>query len=443
MKNKKKKKLLNKIMFGCLIVILLELSIMAIMKISRERNLDRINLLNDIIKTRDGYVAVGESDFHNSDIVKEKTYEFKNSQDNIKQNIIATQARIAKYDNDMNLIWERTYDDTKYDSTYYGLLEVDDGYIVVGSVIDEYKQIEAKTRNAIIVKYDNEGRVVWKNTYKVLSDTEFYKIIQDDDYYVVIGQSIYENMEMGSHITGGGIIVRYNSDGEEIAHNNYGGNKSGIFNDIIKVKDGYIVCGKDAANYGIVVKFKKDFNRDEEDYNLISKKVMWQRTYSNTDDKGFTGMTMVGDTIYAVGAINISNEKDDDGKTIFKYDAGMVMYNKDGKYLGKYNIEADKHHRFTSVLSDDKYLYLSMDMDVDAYYKGEKQVSKLIKYDYKEKRIVNEYLFDGKNNYIIKKLRDIDNKHMYVGTTNNNCTIRGCDYENLYGYLEELKASGN
>lgn len=442
MKNEKKK-ILKKIMFACLIVILLELVIMVIMKISRERSLDRVNAFTDIIKTKDGYVAVGESDFHNSNDVKEKTYEYRNSQDNIKQTIIATQARVAKYDDEMNLVWERTYDDTKYDSTYYGLLEVNDGYIVVGSVVNEYKQIEARTRDAVIVKYDNDGKIVWKNTYTVLSDTEFYKIIQDDDNYVVVGQSIYENMEMGTHITGGGIIVRYNSDGEEIAHNNYGGNKSGIFNDIIKVNDGYIVCGKDATNYGIVVKFKKDFNREETDYNLISNKIMWQRTYSNTDERGFSSMTMIGDTIYVVGAINTSNEKSDTGNIIFKYDAGMVMYNKDGKYLGKYSIGDDVHHHFTSVLHDDKYLYLSMDLDVDSYYKSEKQVSKLIKYDYKEKKIVSEYPFNGKGDYIIKNLKNIDDKHMYVGTTNNNCTISGCDYENLYGYLEELKTSEN
>lgn len=440
MKNRTKN-IVGKIIIICLIIILLELSIMAVMKVLRERNIDRINNLNDIAKVEDGYIVVGESDFHNSKYVQEKNYEYTIQENNEKQSIITTQARIAKYDDKMNLVWENTYEND-YDSTFYSVLAVSDGYVAVGSFVNEYSQIDANTRDAIIVKYDKNGKLEWENTYKVLSDTEFYKIIEDDDNYVVIGQSIYENLEMGTHITGGGIIVRYSSEGEELAHNNYGGNKSGIFNDIIKVNDGYIVCGKDAANYGIVVKFKKDFNREENDYNLISKKVLWQRTYSNTDTKGFTAMTLVNDKIYVVGALNISNEKDKDNNTIFKYDAGMVFYNTSGKYIGRFLMNDENHHRFNSVVSDDKYLYLSMQLDVDLDDTNKKQTSSLIKYsllDNTDNKIVERHTFNEKNDYIINKLVKIDNQHMYVGTENNSCTLLGCDYNGLIGVYEDLK----
>ena len=253
---KKKMKLIKKIAILCIVVIALELLIMLIMKVVNERKVDHVDSLTDVIMVDDYYVGVGISEFNNSKFINKKTYSHNDKE------ILATQAKITKYDKDMNIIWENTID-SKYDSTFYSVLRVSDGYLAVGSYISKEEQIDLHTRDGILVKYDNDGKRLWQKDYSVLSDTEFYKIIDDgNDNYIVIGQSIYENMEMGSHVTGGGIITRYDKDGNLLAHNNYGGNKSGSFNDVIKVDDGYIVCGKDAVNYGIVVKFPKEFDRD-------------------------------------------------------------------------------------------------------------------------------------------------------------------------------------
>ena len=431
----KKKKLLKRIMIICGIIIIVELLLMLIMHIVRERGIDHISNLYDVVKIDDGYIGVGVSDFYDSQYVDKKLYEYMDPITHDKSNVIAAQSRLVKFDNDMNVVWEKTYD-CDYDSTYYGVLPVDDGYIVVGSYISKYSQIDAKTRDAVIVKYDSNGKVEWSDTYSVLSDTEYYKIIDDGDgNYVVIGQSIYENMEMGSHITGGGIIVRYNSKGEMIAHNNFGGNKSGIFNDIIKVSDGYIVCGKDAANYGILVKFQKDFDRDEKDLNIITKKIVWQRTYSNTDTVGFEGMTLVGDKIYCVGAINVSNEKDENGQTIFKYDAGMVVYNTSGKYISKSSLGDDIHKRFTSVVSDGEYLYITGLDKVDEDYKD----SMIYKYDL-EGKLVKKIVYTGDKNDILSKVIKINDQYLVIGTSNSSCGILGCEYNDIMDfYNSELK----
>lgn len=426
----KKNKLIKKLIIICAIVILIELIAMLIIKILRERDIDHVDTVNDIVLVDDGYIVVGMSDFDNSKEISKITYEYTNSTTNQKMNVIANQAKIAKLDKDMNLVWEEAFDNT-YDSSFYGILKLSDGYIAVGSLISQYKQIEANTRDALIVKYDLTGKLLWYKTYSVLSDTEFYKAIDDGDgNIVVIGQSIYENMEMGSHTTGGGIIVRYDKDGNMLAHNNYGGNKSGSFNDIIKVNDGYIVCGKDATNYGILIKFKKDFNRDEKDTGLITKKLMWQRTYSNTDTIGFSSMVIKDNTIYVVGAINVSNEKDSNGNQIFKYDAGIVLYNTSGKYINKYSLGDEVYHRFNSVILNDKELILTGLLDINAIYKGDKENSMVIKFDLDSKTFTDKKLYQEKNDYIINKIVTLDNNYI-IGTTKTNCSIYGCEYEPL------------
>ena len=430
------KKKIKGIVFVCLAIIFIELIIMLVVKISRERKLDRINIVNDLVKVDDGYIAVGVSDFHDSESISEVLYEYTDEKTGKKQDIIATQSRIAKYDNNMKLVWENTYPN-KYDSTFYSVVKTSDGYIAVGSLVKEYKQIDLNTRTALIVKYDLNGKKLWDYTYEVLSDTEFYKIINDGDNFVVVGQSIYENFEMGTHITGGGIIVRYDKDGKELAHNNYGGNKSGLFNDVIKVDDGYIVCGKDAANYGIVVKFNKDFNRDEKDLKLISKKVAWQRTYANTDNYGFKSMIIHDNKIYAVGAINTSNEKDAEDNPIFKYVAGFVVYDINGKYVNKVLMGEDVYNEFNSVIEIDNKLYLSTLLDLDKAKETKIQKSALIQYDIEKNEFTDTYKFPGNKNFVVNKLINIDNKIMYIGSSNNKCGLYGCDYQNILDYYNK------
>ena len=421
-KKDNKNKLIKKVIIVCITIIIIELVAMFMIKVFRERGIDHVDTYNDLIKIDDGYIAVGISDFDDSKSIDKITYKYQDS------NIIANQAKIAKLDNNKNLVWENTFNNL-YDSSFYSVIKVDDGYIAVGSLVSKYEQIEVNTRDALITKYDLSGKLLWYKTYHILSDTEFYKVIDDGDgNVVVIGQSIYENMEMGNHITGGGIIVRYDKDGNLLARNNYGGNKSGSFNDIIKVNDGYIVCGKDATNYGIVVKFKKDFNRDEKDTNLITKKLMWQRTYSNTDNIGFSGMVIKDNIIYLVGAINVSNEKDKDNNPIFKYDAGIVLYNTSGKYLGKYSIEEEVYHRFNSVILLDNNLILTGLLDINGIYKGNKQDSMIIKFDLEKKSFFDKKIYQEKNDYIINKIVTLDNNYI-IGTSKNNCSIYGCEYE--------------
>lgn len=433
MKNKKSN-LLKRLFIICVVIISIELVAMFVMKIIREREIDHLDAINDIIKDNDAYIAVGVSDFSNSKTIDTKMYKYTDTTTKKETNIIVNQSKIVKYDNNMNLVWENTFENM-YDSTFYSVLKVSDGYIAVGSLVSRYEQIDPNVRDALIVKYDFDGKIIWHKTYHVLSDTEFYKVIDDeDDNVVVIGQSIYENMEVGSHITGGGIIVRYDKDGNILAHNNYGGNKSGSFNDIIKVNDGYIICGKDAANYGILIKFKKDFDRDSKDTNLITKKLLWQRTYANTDNIGFTSMVLKDDIIYTVGAINISNEKNEEGKDIFKYDAGVVLYNTKGKYLGKYSILEDVHHRFNSVILDNDSLLLSGLLDVDDN-KKEKQESFTMKFNLKDNKYSDKNILTDKFDYIVNKIVELDKK-ILVGTSKSNCGLYGCEYEPI---IKEIK----
>lgn len=434
--DRKKMNLLKKIIMCGVGLVILELVLMAIIFVYREFNIDYVDGLNDVEIIDDGYIAVGSSNFSNSRYVSKKTYNHTIVETGKNEEIIALQAKIVKYDSDQNIIWEKTYD-CDYDSEFFSVLPVSDGYIAVGSYVYEYEQIDLNTRDGLIVKYDTDGNVVWESNYQVLGDTEFYDVIETDDGYVAVGQSIYENMELGNHTTGGGVIVKYNKEnGKVLARNSYGGNKSGLFNKVLEVEDGYIVCGRDAANYGVVIKYSKDFDRGIKDLGAISEKIIWNRTFSNTDEAGFTDMFINGDKIYLSGAVNVSDLKDEEGNTIFQYDAGIVVYNTKGDYLNKYSFGGTGFDRYNSMLLDDDKIIvvgssMSSDIEIDGYPDGESQNAILMIYNLDGELLEKNY-YGGQKKDLFSKVVKEDDKYLVVGTSNSKLGLLGHDYKVLW-----------
>lgn len=443
--NNQKMKLIKSIVIICFVLITVELIIMAGTYIFRENNIDYIDGLNDIKIIDDGYIAVGTSNFKNSKDVSKKLYEHTIPENGEKETIIANQAKLVKYDSDMNIVWERTFP-CDYDSAFYSVINVSDGYVAVGSYIYEYEQIDLRLRDGLIVKYDLDGNIVWSKNYQVLGDTEFYKVIESDGNYIVVGQSIYENLELGNHATGGGIIIKYDTNGEVVAKNNYGGNKSGLFNDIVEIDDGYIVCGRDAANYGIIVKFKKDFNREDADTVFISKKVVWNTTFPNdklsfTDSAGFTDMEIIGDKIYVTSAINVSEEKDDEGNLISQHDAGLLVFDMNGKFEKKYTFGGSDVDRYDGITVNDNNIIVigttnSKDVDIENYHGNDNTTAIMVKYDL-DGKILDKAYYGEKNNTTFTRIIKIDdNKNLIVGTTNSNKGLFGYDYQSITNFYD-------
>ena len=427
----------------CFSILFLELVVLFITYYVREKNLAYIDTINDIyLIDSEYYLASGSSNFRYSKYNKRKTYEYKDSDGHVK-NIVLEQAKIVKYDLDMNIIWEKTFS-SKYDATFYSAIKVDDGYVAVGSYISKYSQIALNTRDGLIVKYDLDGNILWFKNYQLLGDTEFYKIININDGYIVVGQSIYENMQVGNEL-GGGIIIKYDLDGNIVAKNNYGGNKSGKFNDIVEVDDGYIVCGKDATNYGILVKFKKDFNRETSDINLISTKIIWNKTYSHTDNLGFLDMSIYDNKIYLASASNVSSLKDDNGNLIYSYDAGLVIYNTDGKYIRRYTFGGNNLDRYNAVLVNNNGIYLvgsskSNDIDIANFPKNSSQMGIFVKYDFNG-NVIDKAYYGGNNTDILSKIIESnDNSYLIVGYSNSKLhfnTSNNKDYMITYYMYNE------
>lgn len=275
--------------------------------------------LNAYIRVDKDYYGVGSDNYNNKE-----GYE---------------KAVVNKYDSKYRKIWSREFK-SKYNSTYYNIKSDGDYLLAVGSFEDTKEENKEKLRTAMFVKYDNEGKVVFKKTLQLLGNSKFTNILVLEDSYIVVGQSILPNNVLGNDDRGGAIIIKYSKDGEVIWQKNAGGNKSGLFNDVIKDGDYLYAVGKDATRYGLVAKYTLDGER--------IKAV----SYAKTDTMGFSSALIVDSKLICVGAKKLNEEDEYDHDT----DALIVQYNLDleKKNEATYKDEKKGLERYNKVILDNK-----------------------------------------------------------------------------------------
>ncbi|MEG2448152.1 MAG: hypothetical protein RSB45_03750 [Bacilli bacterium] len=393
-------KILKVVALLSVIIIVLELGYLGVMKI--------------ISLSKSSYYEVNQGiDFSGDDLILAGSSDFKYS-NSVNYTKGLEKGRLAKYDKNDKLIWERVYDEGN-NSTFSAVKTLNDGYLVVGSAEFTTYQIDNKIREGIIVKYDKDGKKLWEQRYQALSNTKFLDILVEADGYVVIGQSIYENMELGNHETGGGIIVKYDLTGKKLWEGNYGGNKSGIFNDIVKVNNGYVVVGRDSKDTGIVVFF------DE------AGKKKWSRNYSYTDTEGFQALAVKDNYLYVVGSKKVwtdtGNEEADSNRVTKNTEALIVKYDMNGKMYFEKTFGGNGYERYQDVLIEGDQLYLvghttSLDLDLGKEIVENKMMGLIVKTDL-EGNVLNKKLYGGSKDDNLFCLVKKDDKFEAIGMSNS------------------------
>lgn len=410
---------LSKVIKVCIIIVSIEAILMLILFLFRRSKIIYLDNLNKIYPTETGYVGVGSTNAKGDKFTKKEKYSHYVEEDDTTENIIKEQAIIAIYNEKKKLTDEISFS-TKYDSTFYDVLVLEDSYITVGSYVSKASQIDLMTRDGLIVKFDKNGKIIWKNRFQILGDTEFYRIKEDTDGYVVVGQSIYENMEIGNHDGGGGIIVKYDKNGEVIWSGNHGGNKSGSFFDFVKVNNEYYCVGKDGSNYGVIVKFDSN-----------GSKIKYYNTYYadysfKTDNFGFTSVTYYDNKLYISGTIDVtpdSEKKENSEEETLTFDGAIFMYDLDLNYKDKFTFGGnDDEYIKNFIIYDDTITMVGYTSGKDMFKsaKIENNTGLIIKSDLNGKMISKDY-YGGKGNDIINDIifDSRNNKYVMVGTSSS------------------------
>ena len=262
-------------------------------------------------------------------------------------------AIIVKYDNDGNLMWQKSWGGNNWD-VFHELLQTEDGgFIAHGySNSTDIEGLPNKSAaDVIIVKYDKNGNLMWQKSWGGDRFEGFSELLQTKDGgFIAYGYSLSTDIEglpnKGDIDT---IIVKYDKDGNLMWQNSWGGNAGEEFYELLQTEDGgFIAYGyshstdiEGLPNKGesdvIIVKYDKDGN------------LMWQKSWGGNKGEAFYELLQVEDGGFI--AYGYSHSTDIEGlPNKGEGDAIIAKYDKDGNLLWQKNWGGNKTEEFYDLL---------------------------------------------------------------------------------------------
>ena len=234
-------------------------------------------------------------------------------------------AKVSSFDRDFNKTKEKLYNN-EFDSSYLDLVMDEDSVVTVGFFEENRKDHNNDFTKALLVKYDNNGNVLFEKNFGSLEKTSFTSII-NDNYYYATGYSHSKDKKEG----GAYLLKLDKTNGNIKWEKNYGKNEYATYNDLVKIDNYIYTVGLSDKNTGIIAK-----------YNLDGKLISTKK-YKDTDSIGFSSITYDDDYLYVVGC-----KKDDNKKALLiKYDYNLekideITYDGDNSRYNKVIVDLDK-----------------------------------------------------------------------------------------------------
>jgi hypothetical protein len=235
-------------------------------------------------------------------------------------------AWIVKVDTNGDVMWEITYGTSNGWDGLWPIIETSDGGYLAGGW---FYNITQENKDALLIKVDENGDIIWTNTYGGSGEDEFYGIQETVDGYIVAGKSASYSSSMLD-----GYIVKIDFEGNLNWSKTYEKEGcSGEFNFIANANegDGYVIAGGywNPSSYplqGRLLKIDHDGN------------VIWDKSYgkqllcdyipavTNTPDNnyiiaGFVGAGTLG--LGLLGSDGLLLKVDNDGDTLWSKRYGI------------------------------------------------------------------------------------------------------------------------
>ncbi len=247
-------------------------------------------------------------------------------------------AIILKYDKDGNLLWQKSWGGSDTD-ILYDLILLDDGSFIAQGITYS-TDIDGLTikggTDGVVVRFDKDGNVVWQKSWGG-SDNDYFRelSLMDDGSFLVIGES--KSTDISGLTNKGyndGILLKYDKDGNLLWQKNYGGNKNDTFKFILDSGDGYlVVCETYSSDIaGLPLKGNADYIVVKYDEN---GNVIWNIRWGGSGVEMFRDIDLTSDGGFIISGCTYST--DIEGLTLtqsaIESDAILLKFDKDGNVV--------------------------------------------------------------------------------------------------------------
>lgn len=290
----------------------------------------------DIIVVDDGYITVGESYSSDGDL----NGLYKGSSYPPEYDMVPSDAIVVKYDFNGNVIWKKSYGGTEDDSLNQ-IEKIDDGYVVTGYTYSTNSDLKetGSQGSAVIIKYDFNDNIVWKKCFGGSNGESFSTFIETDTGYILSGSSYSTDGDLTGLNKGmsDAIIVKYDLDWNISWIKNFGGSNIDRFNKTILLSDGYLSVGYSKSNNSDLVGLNKGLGDAIIVKHDFDGNIVWNKNYGGSlDFESFTNV-ILSDNNYIVVGQSRSIDGDLTGLNRGGSDAIMVKYSLNGNVLTKEN----------------------------------------------------------------------------------------------------------
>jgi len=357
------------------------------------------DVFNSIVETADGnFVAVGYSSSTDGDMQGLNKGGFD--------------AIIVKYDPNGNVLWKKSFGGSSYDE-YKSVTSTPDGSLVaVGNSGSTDGDMQGLVKdydgygNGIIVKYDANGNVLWKKSFGGSRHESFASVTATSDgSLVAVGRSNSTDGDMQGLNKGNddAIIVKYDPNGNVLWKKSFGGSSYDYYNSVASTPDGNLVAvGYSDSTNGDM----QGLNKGNDDaiivkYNSANGNVLWKKSFggSNGNDRYYSVTSTPDGNLAAVGTSGSTNG-DMQGLNKGNDDAIIVKYDPNGNVLWKKSFGGSKDESFISVTttSDGNMVAVresySTDGDMQGLNKGSRDAI-IVKYNSANGNVLWKKSFGG------------------------------------------------
>ncbi|MCL2845692.1 MAG: hypothetical protein FWE23_09655 [Chitinivibrionia bacterium] len=251
---------------------------------------------------------------------------------------------------DGDIVWQNNFGGN-YRDYYNAAIAITDGIVAVGVArmgsfgSGDWEGFAGRGgADAIIVRYNNAGQVIWRRNFGGSGNDEFYSVVAVADGIVAAGYSAVSSFGNGdwedveakgnSQFFPDPIIVKFDYDGEIVWKRNFIG--AGFYS-IIAVADGIVVAAGSA-----VIKLDND------------GEIIWQEHYNIFVQPSFSSVIAVSDGIIAAGAnvaLRWALQDTQREPRHLPYEALIVKFSNDGEILWHRNFGKIEQCFFNSVVA--------------------------------------------------------------------------------------------